>query len=47
MKSSLYLAGAVVGLASSTVADDVLFSKRLSKRFVDDKGHYNMCKSVL
>jgi 5'-nucleotidase len=41
MKSSITLGAlALVGLVS---AEDVLYSKRLNKRFVDDDGHYNMC----
>lgn len=40
MKSTLSLAA--LALASSVVADDVLYSKRMTKRFTDDDGHYNM-----
>ncbi|KAF5708134.1 5' nucleotidase [Fusarium globosum] len=40
MKSSITLGAlALAGLVS---AEDVLYSKRLTKRFVDDDGHYNM-----
>ncbi|KAL2211783.1 Metallo-dependent phosphatase [Sarocladium strictum] len=42
MKSGLYLTGAVAALAGAAVAEDRLVSQRLSKRFVDDEGHYNM-----
>lgn len=44
MKSSLSLAA--LALAASVCAEDVLFSKRMTKRFIDDDGNYNMCKSA-
>ncbi|KAF4981867.1 hypothetical protein FZEAL_2387 [Fusarium zealandicum] len=40
MKSSISLAA--LALAGSVLAEDVLVSKRMAKRFVDDDGHYNM-----
>ncbi|CAM1502710.1 Fc.00g074860.m01.CDS01 [Cosmosporella sp. VM-42] len=40
MRSSLSIAA--LALASSVFAEDVLVSKRLSKRFVDDNGNYNL-----
>lgn len=43
MKSTLSLSVAALAVAGTVVADDFLYSKRLSKRFVDNDGHYNMC----
>ncbi|KAM0481151.1 hypothetical protein ACHAP7_004719 [Fusarium lateritium] len=40
MKSSLTLTA--LALTGSVLAEDALYSKRLTKRFVDDDGHYNM-----
>ncbi|KAK7414334.1 hypothetical protein QQX98_006776 [Neonectria punicea] len=40
MKSSLSLAA--LALATSVCAEDVLFSKRMTKRFINDDGNYNM-----
>ncbi|KAL3478341.1 Metallo-dependent phosphatase-like protein [Aspergillus californicus] len=40
MKASLPLAALAV--VSTAVADDYLYSKRLTKRFVDDDGNYNV-----
>lgn len=46
MKTSAILA--TLGVVSSVVADDVLYSKRhLSKRFIDNDGNYNMSTSKL
>lgn len=42
MKSSITLTA--LALTGSVLAEDALYSKRLTKRFVDDDGHYNMCK---
>lgn len=41
MKASVVLSA----LAGCAVADDVLYSRRLLKRGIDDEGHYNMCKA--
>jgi 5'-nucleotidase len=43
MKASVVLSA----LAGCAVADDVLYSRRLLKRGIDDEGHYNMCKASL
>ncbi|KAF7563586.1 hypothetical protein G7046_g537 [Stylonectria norvegica] len=40
MKSTLSLA--ILALLGSVSAEDVLYSKRLAKRFIDDDGNYNM-----
>lgn len=40
MKGALLLAA----VASLAAADDVLYSKRLSKRLEDHDGHANICK---
>lgn len=45
MKSSLSLA-ALAFASSALTKEDVLYSKRHSKRFVDDNGNYNMCTST-
>lgn len=42
MKSSITLTA--LALTGSVLAEDALYSQRLTKRFVDDDGHYNMCK---
>jgi hypothetical protein len=44
MKTSLILSALAAGYAA---ADDVLYSRRLSKRALDDGGHYNICKAAL
>lgn len=41
MKSCLLVATALA-LAGSATADDVLVSKRMNKRFIDDEGNFNM-----
>jgi 5'-nucleotidase len=41
MKAAFTLAA--LALATSVSAEDVLLSKRLDKRFVDDNGNYNLC----
>lgn len=43
MKSSITLTA--LALTGSVIADDALYSKRLTKRFVDDDGNYNICMS--
>ncbi|KAH7152788.1 Metallo-dependent phosphatase-like protein [Dactylonectria macrodidyma] len=40
MRSSLSLVA--LALATSACAEDVLYSKRMSKRFIDDEGNYNI-----
>ena len=45
MKTSIALA--TLAVASSAVADDVLYSKRHYKRFIDSDGNYNMCMPTL
>lgn len=42
MKASFLLSALAVGYAA---ADDVLYSRRLAKRALDDGGHYNICKA--
>jgi 5'-nucleotidase len=42
MKSSLSLAA--LALAGTVAADDFLYSRRLAKRFIDEEGHYNVCR---
>ncbi|KAL4874564.1 Metallo-dependent phosphatase-like protein [Aspergillus karnatakaensis] len=42
MKSSLSVAAAALTVAGTVVADDFLYSKRLTKRFVDEEGHQNI-----
>lgn len=42
MKASLFLSALAAGYAA---ADDVLYSRRLAKRALDDGGHYNICKA--
>lgn len=42
MKVSLLLSALAAG---SAAADDILYSKRLAKRALDDGGHYNLCKA--
>lgn len=42
MKVSLLLSALTAGYAA---ADDVLYSRRLAKRALDDGGHYNICKA--
>lgn len=44
MKTSISCAVAALAAAGSVLADDVLYSQRLSKRFIDADGHYNMCE---
>lgn len=42
MKASLLLSALAAGYAA---ADDVLYSRRLAKRALDDGGHYNICEA--
>lgn len=41
MKTSLALA--TLAVAAPALGGDVLYSKRLNKRFIDSDGNYNMC----
>jgi hypothetical protein len=41
---SLVSAGLLVGASSLVAAEDVLVSKRMGKRFIDDQGNYNICR---
>jgi len=34
---------AALSAAAPVLAGDVLHSKRMAKRFIDDDGHFNMC----
>lgn len=43
MKSALSLGA--LALTGAALGEDVLYSKRIAKRFTDDDGHYNMCTS--
>jgi hypothetical protein len=38
------LAVAALAVAAPALADDVLQSQRMAKRFIDDEGNFNMCK---
>lgn len=44
MKLTQIRVGAFAALVVGVVAEDVLMSKSMSKRFIDDKGNYNICK---
>lgn len=38
------IAVAALAVAAPVLGDDVLYSKRMAKRFIDDEGNFNMCK---
>lgn len=35
---------AALAVAAPVLGEDVLYSKRMAKRFIDDEGHFNMCE---
>jgi hypothetical protein len=44
MKLSLVCSAVLAGVFSLAAAEDVLVSKRMRKRFIDDQGDYNICE---